>query len=269
MKILTNLRRHAIARPLLLILALLVVGLSYSAVSPQRSSAETEMTQQIEEGKALFDFTCSSCHGLGAEGTSQGPSLIGVGAASVDFQMGTGRMPAARLEAQLPARQVNYSQEQIEAVAAYVASLGAGPGIPAESAYTLDLSGDEKAEAIARGGALFRANCSACHGIVGGGGAMPNGKYAPSLVNTSDVHIYEAVRTGPQQMPSFSKEVMPDESVAEIIAYLDGAHEQPNYGGLSMGDAGPVSEGFWVFIIGIGGLSIIATWIAKKGARAR
>ena len=58
------------------------------AVNPQRSSAETEMTQQIEEGKALFDLTCSSCHGLGAEGTSQGPTLIGVGAASVDFQMG-------------------------------------------------------------------------------------------------------------------------------------------------------------------------------------
>ena len=269
MQIFSTLRRHGAARPLLLILALLLVGLSYSAVSPQRSSAETEMTQQIEEGKALFDFTCSSCHGLGGEGTSQGPSLIGVGAASVDFQMGTGRMPAARQEAQLPARKVNYTQEQIEAVAAYVATLGPGPGIPAESAYTLSLEGDEKAEAIARGGALFRANCSACHGIVGGGGAMPNGQYAPSLADTTDVHIYEAVRTGPQQMPLFSKEVMPDESVAEIIAYVNAADEQANYGGLTMGDAGPVSEGFWAFIIGIGGFSLIATWIAKKGARAR
>ena len=271
MHFLTNLRRHAAARPLLLILALLVVGLSYSAVSPPSSSAETEMTHQIEEGKALFDFTCSSCHGLGGEGTSQGPSLIGVGAASVDFQMGTGRMPAARQEAQLPARKVNYSQEQIEAVAAYVATLGPGPGIPAQSQYSLNssLEGDAKAEAIARGGALFRANCSACHGIVGGGGAMPNGKYAPSIVDTSDVHLYEAIRTGPQQMPMFSKEVMPDESVAEIIAYVNAADEQANYGGLTMGDAGPVSEGFWAFIIGIGGFSLIATWIAKKGARAR
>ena len=198
MKFLTNLRRHAAARPLLLILALLVVGLGYSVVSPQRSSAETEMTQQIEEGKALFDFTCSSCHGLNGEGTSQGPSLVGVGAASVDFQMGTGRMPAAREQAQLPARQVNYSQEQIEAVAAYVATLGAGPAIPTEDQYSPEGLTEEE---IARGGALFRANCSACHGIVGGGGAMPNGKYAPSLVETAPVHIYEAMRTGPQQMP--------------------------------------------------------------------
>ena len=272
MQILTKLRRHAAARPLLLILALLVVGLSYSVVSPQRSSAETEMTQQIEEGKALFDLTCSSCHGLGGEGTSQGPTLVGVGAAAVDFQMGTGRMPAARQEAQLPVRKINYSQEQIEAVAAYVATLGPGPGIPAQSQYDLDslnLEGDEKAEAIARGGALFRANCSACHGIIGGGGAMPNGAYAPSLADTSDIHIYEAVRSGPQQMPMFSKEVLHDQSMAEIIAYLNSANEQPNYGGLSMGDHGPVSEGFWAFVAGIGGLALIATWIAKKGARAR
>ena len=136
MKFLTSFRRHSIARPALLILALVVIGLGYAGVNPQRSSAETEMTQQIEEGKALFDLTCSSCHGLGAEGTSQGPSLIGVGAASVDFQMGTGRMPAARQEAQLPARKVNYTQEQIESVAAYVASLGPGPAIPEESQYS-------------------------------------------------------------------------------------------------------------------------------------
>lgn len=266
MKLLTKFRRHSLARPALLILALVVVGLGYAGVNPQRSSAETETTQQVEQGKALFDLTCSSCHGLGAEGTSQGPTLIGVGAAAVDFQMGTGRMPAARREAQLPVREVNYSQEQIEAVAAYVASLGAGPAIPSSEQYSPEGLSDEE---IARGGSLFRANCSACHGITGGGGAMPNGKFAPSLVDTSSRHIYEAMRTGPQQMPTFSKDVMPDQSVREIIGYLEDANGQPNHGGLTMGDAGPVSEGLWVFIIGIGGLSVVATWIAKKGARAR
>ncbi len=259
-------RRRALARPLLILIALLVVGASYTTISPQRSAAETEKTTQIEEGKELFDYTCSSCHGKGGEGTSQGPSLIGVGAASVDFQMGTGRMPAAREQAQIPARKVNYTQEQIDAVSAYIASLGPGPAVPNQSQY--DASGLTE-EDIAKGGALFRANCSACHGIIGGGGAMPNGKYAPSLYNTSDVHIYEAMRTGPQQMPMFSKEVMTDESAKQIIAYLNEAQNQPSYGGLGMGDAGPVSEGFWVFVIGIGGLALIATWIAKKGARAR
>ena len=266
MKFLTSFRRHSIARPALLILALVVIGLGYAGVNPQRSSAETEMTQQIEEGKALFDFTCSSCHGLNAEGTTQGPTLIGVGAAAVDFQMGTGRMPAARQEAQLPARKVNYTQEQIESVAAYVASLGPGPAIPEESQYSPEGLSEEE---VARGGALFRANCSACHGIIGGGGAMPHGAFAPSLTETTPVHIYEAMRSGPQQMPTFSKAVMDDQSAREIIAYLREANDQPNHGGLTMGEAGPVSEGFWAFVIGIGGLAIVATWIAKKGARAR
>lgn len=266
MKFLSSRRKHKAAKPLLLALALLVVGLAYSAVSPQQTKAETDMTQQIEQGKAIFDVSCSSCHGLGGEGTSQAPSLIGVGAASVDFQMGTGRMPATRPEAQIPDGVPLFDQTQIDAVAAYVASLGAGPAIPEEDQYSPE---GLTAEEIARGGALFRANCSACHGIVGGGGALPDGRYAPSLLETSDIHVWEAMRTGPQQMPIFSQNVLKDSDVREIIGYLDAAHSNPDFGGLNMGAAGPVSEGWWAFILGIGGLAIVAGWIAKKGARAR
>lgn len=129
-------RKRRIARPLLLLLALIMVGAGYSVVKPETTTADTDMTTQIEEGKELFDVSCSSCHGLNGEGTSQGPSLIGVGSASVDFQMGTGRMPAARPEAQIPKREVIYSQEQIEAVAAYIASLGTGVEIPQEEQYS-------------------------------------------------------------------------------------------------------------------------------------
>lgn len=259
-------KRKAFARPWLLALALVLVGLTYSMVAPGQSSADSDMTQQLAEGKAIFDNSCSSCHGLNGEGQSVGPSLIGVGAASVDFQMGTGRMPAARSEAQIPRRPVIYTQEQIDAVAAYVATFGPGPDVPEKSQYTPE---GLTAEEIAHGGALFRANCSACHGIIGGGGAMPEGKYAPSLANTDPAHIWEAVRTGPQQMPMFSKEVLADEDVRQIIGYVKAAHAQPRYGGFGIGDHGPVSEGLWIFLIGIGVLAIIAGWIAKKGARAR
>lgn len=262
----TKRRRRASMRPWLLLVALVMVGIGYSVAAPTQSSAETEMTQQIAEGKAIFDVTCSSCHGLNGEGQTVGPSLIGVGAASVDFQMGTGRMPANRLESQIPAGEPKYTQKQIDAVAAYVASLGPGPAIPEPSQY--DPEGLD-AEAIARGGALFRANCSACHGIIGGGGAMPEGKFAPSLAQTTPVHIYEAVRSGPGQMPMFSKDVIQDDDVREIIGFLNEAHDMPRYGGFGMGGEGPVSEGFWIFLLGIGGLSIVAGWIAKKGVRAR
>lgn len=266
MRFLSSRRRHRAARPLLLLVALVAVGAFYALVTPSSTSADTEMTQQIEQGKAIFDTSCSSCHGLNGEGTSQGPSLIGVGGASVDFQMGTGRMPANRPEVQVPSGTVDYSQEQIDSVAAYIQSLGAGPEVPEEQQYSPEGLTDEE---LARGGSLFRANCSACHGVTGGGGALPHGKYAPSLENTSPVHKWEAIRTGPQQMPSFSQEVLTDQDVREIIGYLGAVNAQSSYGGLEMGGEGPVSEGLWAFIIGIGGLAIIAGWIARKGARAR
>ena len=56
-------------------------------------------------GKLLFDQTCSSCHGSEANGVSPdgqatiGPNLQGVGAATVDFWITTGRMPATDVAA--------------------------------------------------------------------------------------------------------------------------------------------------------------------------
>jgi len=124
-------------------------------------------------------------------------------------------------------------------------------------------------EDIARGGELFRTNCSACHNFEGRGGALPGGKYAPTLVGVSNLHLYEAMLTGPQQMPVFSDEVMRPEDKRAIIAYLNELHESPNPGGLNLGGLGPVAEGLWAFIAGLGALMVLAVWIAAKGAKAR
>ena len=96
-----------------------------------------------------------------------------------------------------------YTDEEVAALAAYVATLGPGPEIPDPSQY--DPAGVSE-EDIARGGELFRTNCSACHNFEGAGGALPDGKYAPSLVGVGNQHLYEALITGPQQMPVFSDE---------------------------------------------------------------
>jgi cytochrome c553 len=103
-----------------------------------------------------------------------GPSLIGVGAASVHFQVGTGRMPMARNDVQAPRKKVAYDEEQTAALAAYVASLAPGPAIPESDQYD-PAQGD-----IARGGLLYRTNCAQCHNTTGQGGALTLGKYAPS-----------------------------------------------------------------------------------------
>lgn len=267
MRFLSTRRRHKAARPLALVTALFLMGGIYSGLSPAQSTADPTTDPQVAAGQQLFLTNCSSCHGLNGEGTSQGPSLIGVGAASVDFQVGTGRMPMARPEGQAPAKpMLPISEADRLALAKYIASLGTGAAIPTDA--QVNTSG-LTAEQLARGGELFKTNCSACHNFEGEGGALPNGAYAPSLTKTSPVHIYEAVRTGPQQMPVFSSGVLTDQDVREIIGYLESLHGNPNNGGLSLGGLGPVSEGFWGWIIGIGACVFVARWLAKKGARAR
>ncbi len=266
MRSLTRKRRSA-AKPLVLLVALFLMGAVYSVISPAtQSSADTTTDAQVAAGKSLFTVTCSSCHGTNAEGTSQGPSLIGVGAASVDFQMSTGRMPLAHPGAQAVRRAVTYTGDEISAIAAYIASLAPGPAIPTSDQYSpAGLTADE----IARGGELFRTNCSACHNFEGHGGALPGGKFAPTLVGVADRNIYEALRIGPQNMPVFSKGVLSDTDVRQIIGYLNQVQTQPQQGGFDLGGIGPVSEGFWAWVLGMGSLVGVAVWLAKKGARAR
>ncbi|MDN5570622.1 MAG: c-type cytochrome [Propionibacteriaceae bacterium] len=259
-------RRHRAARPAALVFALILFGSLYAAIAPSTQvAADTGMSAQVEEGKGLYQVTCSSCHGLNGEGTSQGPTLVGVGAAAVDFQMTTGRMPMARPGMQAPARANTYTAQEIASIAAYVATMGPGPAIPASSAYDYSNLTDEQ---LARGGEMFRTNCSACHQAAGAGGALPHGKYAPPLTGVEPLIIYEAMRTGPQQMPVFSEGAIPDEDAAAIIGYLKGIEEQPTLG-LTLGGLGPVTEGLAAWIVGIGGLSLVAVWIASRGALKR
>ena len=264
-------RRHPAAKAVLLVLALLVMGSVYTVVAPSpKVAADTGTTQQIEEGRALFQVGCASCHGLNGEGqitdTIQGPPLVGVGAASVDFQVESGRMPMARPEEQAPIKKNIYTEEEIAALAAYVASLGPGPGIPTPEQYSTEGLSEED---LARGGELFRTNCSACHNFRGAGGALPEGRYAPSLAGVSNEHIYEALITGPQQMPVFSDEVLTPDDKRAIIGYLTELNERPSDGGFDLGGIGPVSEGLWGWILGLGSLMFFAVWIAAKGAKAK
>lgn len=285
MRFLSSRRRHPVARVLLLAAALCVLGSLFSFLQPEKTSAETATTQQIAEGKALFAVGCASCHGLNGEGAGGtgdtidtitnegakgggviGPPLIGVGAAAVDFQVESGRMPMARPAEQAPRKPNRYTEEEVAALAAYVASLGPGPEIPEPSEYD---AANLTEEELAEGGELFRTNCSACHNFAGAGGALPEGKWAPTLYDVSNEHLYEAMVTGPQQMPVFSDAVLTPEDKEAIIGYLNHLHEQPSYGGLNLGGLGPVSEGLWTFVIGLGGLVGLAVWIAAKGAKSR
>lgn len=267
MKKLSARRRHPLAAVVVLLLALAATGGLYAAFAPagKAQADETAQSLAIDEGKKLYSVGCASCHGTGGQGTSDGPSLVGVGSAAVDFQVGTGRMPAQQPGAQVPKKPVIYTQAEIDQLAAYVASLGAGPITPTES--QVDPSGAD----VARGGDLFRTNCAQCHNFTGEGGALTHGKYAPNLEGVSPKHIYQAMQTGPQSMPSFPDSTMPEKEKKDIIAYIKTVNgdDSESPGGLSLGGLGPVSEGLFAWVFGLGALIAVAVWVAAHTAKAK
>ncbi len=261
MKRLSRYRRHRFAGPVLLVFALFMIGTTFSVASATTRlvSGAMSRTAAIAEGRQIFLKGCSSCHGLNAEGGQIAPSLIGVGAASVDFQVGTGRMPMADMGAQAARKKPAYSPDQVAALAAYVASLAPGPAIPSQEVAYYERDGN-----TAQGGELFRTNCAMCHNFAGQGGALSLGKYAPTLMNATPVQIYEAMITGPQSMPVFSdKIVTPSEKLA-IIKWIKAAQNEPSLGGASMGRVGPVTEGLLAWTLGLGLLIGVAVWLAMK-----
>ena len=154
-------------------------------------------------------------------------------------------------------------------MAAYVASLGPGPAIPDESDYSLEgLSDEERQEAIVRGGQIFLTNCTACHNFTGSGGAMPRGGYAPRILDVEGKYVYEALLTGPQSMPNFSNGNLSPDEKRDVIAYLESLREDPEYGGFGMGGLGPVAEGMYAWIAGLGILVGFAVWIAAHTTRS-
>ena len=261
MKSLSRYRRHRAVAPLLLIFALLGIGTTFQVAGATTTSPMTaeERTAAIEEGKEIFLRGCSSCHGLNAEGGSIAPSLIGVGAASVDFQVATGRMPMADMSQQAMRKAPVYTDEEVAALAAYVASLAPGPEIPTEDMLNYERDGE-----VAEGGELFRTNCAMCHNFAGQGGALTQGKYAPSVMGVEPVHIYEAMITGPQSMPVFSDKTLTPKEKLSIIKWIKAAEKEPQLGGVALGRVGPVTEGLLVWTLGLGLLIGIAVWLAAK-----
>ncbi|WP_340538609.1 cytochrome bc1 complex diheme cytochrome c subunit [Nocardioides sp. GXZ039] len=270
-------RRGPLAGLVVLLLGLLLTGGIYSMFSPGARADETATTaEDIAAGRELFLVGCAFCHGQNGEGvltkrgTQYGPALTDVGAASVDFQVGTGRMPMAQPGQQAVRKAVVYTDEEIRQLSAFVDSLGTGPGIPDASVYELpsDFTDEERQEAITRGGQIFLTNCTACHNFDGSGGAMPRGGFAPTLRGVEAKHIYEALLTGPQSMPSFSDGNLTPEEKRDVIAYLKETEADPGYSGFSLGGLGPVAEGVFAWFLGIGGLVAVAIWIAGHTTRS-
>lgn len=250
-------------------------GVLASALTPDAQVATAEKDDQalVQEGKDIYDTACITCHGANLQGIEgRGPSLVGVGAGSVYFQVHSGRMPMMSNDAQAERKAPRYTEQQTLALAAYVAAKGGGPDIvynddgsvAQESLRGANYNGEIQAEDVAKGSELFRMNCASCHNFTGQGGALSSGKFAPELAPASEQEIYQAMLTGPQNMPKFSDRQLTADEKKDIIAYLKSAKETPSPAGWDLGALGPVAEGLAMWIIGISALCAAAMWIGSR-----
>ena len=214
-------------------------GATSPSTTPTANPSSTGSTLPVPAalssvGRPLFVNNCSSCHGLNAQGTDRGPNLVGLGAATVDFWVSTGRMPLAYPGAQAVRKPVLFSRTQQLSIVSYVTSLGAG------------------------------LNCAGCHVITGTGDALANSAFAPSLYQASPTQIAEAIRAGPGNMPRFGPGTLTDKDVNDIVRYVTYLQHPANPGGAGLGHVGPVTEGFLAIVVGLGVLILAAYWIGIR-----
>ncbi|GAA4678684.1 c-type cytochrome [Gordonia humi] len=272
-----KLRRRA-AGTIFLLLGLVATGLIAGLLSPkpQVATADNLETSLITEGKQLYDTSCITCHGANLEGVEdRGPSLIGVGDAAVYFQVSTGRMPAARGEAQAQRKPAKFTEADIDKLGAYIQAMGGGP----RPMYVTDDNGQIERDAqgfprlqmdslrgddLGRGSELFRMNCASCHNFTGRGGALSGGKFAPPLTDVNPQQLYTAMLTGPQNMPKFSNRQLTVDEKKDIIGFIRYADSSNPSGGFGLGGFGPASEGVTMWVVGAAAIVAGAMWIGSR-----
>jgi ubiquinol-cytochrome c reductase cytochrome c subunit len=187
-------------------------------------------------GAMLYTQFCSSCHGTDLRGGANAPSIRDVGAASVDFWVGTGRMPAAVPWIEEGHRNTQFTQEQINALTAYVTSVAPG-GQPIP---VVDATGNAK-----NGRKLYEQNCEHCHGVYGEGASIGANELAPGLHEASIVQVAEAIRIGPGQMPVFGEKQLDERALKDVVAYVWSLDSETAQQAVPLRSSGPVPEGLF------------------------
>jgi ubiquinol-cytochrome c reductase cytochrome c subunit len=246
-------------------------------MAPQAPSSTVAGPQQTGDPRTIFLRDCATCHAADGTGTVHGPSLVGVGRASVDYWVSTGRMPLLggtdrppKSRDQIPPpgqvlpdtfapdrrHSVLYAPEVISALVDYVAGLtGPGPDIPRVNGQS---------GVLGRGLELFQEQCAACHAWGGDGGALLH-REAPSLHRATPVQIAEAIRIGPGNMPAFGPAAISDADLQSVVSYVTYLNHPKDRGGNPLWHLGPVSEGLVAWVLGMLLLLLVVRLIGERG----
>jgi ubiquinol-cytochrome c reductase cytochrome c subunit len=233
--------------------ALAQAGVPAAAVRPVAAAQPAPAADQVARGRELYLRSCAWCHGQDGAGAAIGPSLVGAGAADVDFWVGTGRMPLAHEQADVERGPPAFAPDDVAALAAYVASLGPGPAVPQVS------PGD-----LASGRTLYIENCASCHSSTGTGAVLPGGRNAPNLYAATPTQVAEAIRLGPGSMPQFPEGALSPTDVDDVVTYVVALRTGQDRGGASLDRIGPVAEGFIALVVALPLLLIIIRRLGKK-----
>src|SRR3954470_16694914 len=128
-----------------------VVSIAVVAGAPRGPAAASAEVPAVAvspaDAQRTYQADCAVCHGAAGRGTAAGPPITGVGRASVDYYLSTGRMPlvsqsgrepVSRSEQPLPGVQLAdptatphrrhpaYPPEMISALVEYVQGFGGG-----------------------------------------------------------------------------------------------------------------------------------------------
>jgi ubiquinol-cytochrome c reductase cytochrome c subunit len=230
-----------------------------TSVNPGPAPPPTNSAQraQIERGRTLFLDGCSSCHGNDATGKQNiAPTLVGAGSAAADFYLTTGRMPLSNPTDQPTRAPPAYNRQDIDALDAYVGSLGQGPAIPRVNIAMGNL---------ANGLSSFTLHCAGCH-QVGAAGGIVTGAIAPPL-NDKDItptQIAEAIRIGPYLMPNFNANQISAQDINDIARYVRSTVHPDDAGGWGIGHIGPIPEGMIAWFLAIVSLLLVARLIGER-----
>lgn len=212
----------------------------------------------LREGKRLFDTHCTSCHGANLQGTAQGPPLIGIDVQDADFELRTGRMPAAVPFQEEMHKLPFFPPQQVRDIVSYVMSKSIGNKV----LPTVTIGYDD--ETLRSGREVYEENCEQCHAATGRGNSVGYANVAPSLMDATPQDLADAVRYGPDVMPKFGPNVIDQkhlDDLASYVWYLQ--HAKYNPGGLQLANWGPVSEGFVAWTFGMGLLVLLVRLIGS------